>query len=106
MIDPQEPYLTAPRLSSATLAALQEMLAAVQRDIASLDAVLGDEDHPFARDIRTELSRACNDVTRARELMGLPLAGIAEARRLRDRAAQHVTVAASMLQQAGAWEED
>ena len=105
------PYVTAPRLSAATLAALTEALATVQRDITALRALLGDADTPVARTVRMEISRAGQDAARARELAGLAfgegdparqLRG--EARRMLARAEQHAAAADGMLRELGAEE--
>lgn len=97
------PYITAPRLSAATLAALTEALATVQRDITALHALLGDADTPVARTVRMEISRAAQDAERARELAGLAF-GEGEARRMLARAEQHAAAADGMLRELGAEE--
>ena len=94
---------TTPRLSAATLAALTEALATVQRDITALRALLGDADTPVARTVRMEISRAGQDAARARELAGLAF-GEGEARRMLARAEQHAATADGMLRELGAEE--
>ena len=94
---------TTPRLSAATLAALTEALATVQRDITALRSLLGDADTPVARTVRMEISRAGQDAARARELAGLAF-GEGEARRMLARAEQHAATADGMLRELGAEE--
>lgn len=96
--------VSVPRLSAGAIAQLEAEIRALQRRHADLTRLAGGEDEAAAYPVRQAIQRAGHELDQAAGLVTLHV-GQPEALRRLDRAAAAIAEAASLLQQAGAWED-